>query len=297
MLTDAKLIMLFKRVGTLDDQRRFVGEALGWPVIETGPSGDDPNVTMYDAGGAIVGFSVQRAVNDANSCSVESLQPIDLSINPASALTISPLDFGEAIQRLERLRPSARRAAERGATLRFLDDFGNQMALRRQVEDGEAELNDKRRRLLEQQRAAGLTAAVTEVTLQVSDLAESARFYGETLGLRSLGQNRTSANYDVGSLVLTLEQEFAVGMVGQLSAAGRLREDWLVFHVEELEPAMAALGERGIAFPGGVEEWDNGRQAYFNDPDGHYLCVWQPANTPTNYDFYPQVRRILGAAA
>ena len=72
--------------------------------------------------------------------------------------------------------------------------------------------------------------------------------------------------------------------------------DSLVFHVRDIEETMEALRRRGVEFPNGIEKSSTGPLAYFNDPDGHLLAIWQaPArHTPDqSIDFHPVLKRIL----
>ena len=106
------------------------------------------------------------------------------------------------------------------------------------------------------------------VSVPVTDLERSARFYGETLGLPQvsaggwpefqLGENVSLYLIDPTNI----GQEFA----GPHTSSIALR-------VADVEEARRELEERGIEFRG--ETFDTGvcRMAFFNDPDGNDLML------------------------
>ncbi|WP_158566390.1 VOC family protein [Micromonospora craterilacus] len=280
-LTDKRVVMLFRRVDDLAATRQFVGELSNWPAIKVGPAGEDRNVVMYDAGGAVVGLATMAQQLSSNTCTVVEFVPTALVINPASVLALSADSAN-----------SARGATVSGADL--VDDTGNHFAIVEPGADKDPALAAKREKIRSAARRAGVRSPLTEIRLKVADLKRSQVYYTELLGLRLLASTERTAHFDVGSLILTLETEANPGEVRRLSEAGRLVHDLLVFHVEALDDTMTALMERGVGFPRGVEKSDTGRIAYFDDPDGHVLCLWTPTGRATNFDFYPQIQRLLG---
>jgi catechol 2,3-dioxygenase-like lactoylglutathione lyase family enzyme len=112
----------------------------------------------------------------------------------------------------------------------------------------------------------------------VSDVEAAIRFYGETLGL-ALKERRSD-------LPENREAEFEAGdgtlLVYESVGAGQTRHTVAGFRVDDLEAAVTALRERGVAF----EEYDlpdlkteNGiatvgdlRAAWAKDPDGNILA-------------------------
>lgn len=109
--------------------------------------------------------------------------------------------------------------------------------------------------------------AIGQVARTVADLAESAAFYGEKLGLPHLYTFGELAFFDCGGTRLYLHQ-------------GEVRpESCLYFQVPDIHAAAAALEAKGVAFQGaphlihrhadGTEEW----MAFFSDPEARTLAL------------------------
>lgn len=110
-------------------------------------------------------------------------------------------------------------------------------------------------------------------------LAEAKAFYGELLGFRLKGQSDGALVFDVGGGDLRLSP------VPSLTPP----EHTVVgFAVTDLEPTVAAMTARGIAFErfdgmplgphagnGIITTPDGSRVAWFRDPDGNLLSVVQ----------------------
>lgn len=303
MLTDAPLVMVWRRVAELAETKRLVEETMAWPSPDAGPGGEDPDVVMFDAGGALVGFALQRELADGRSCSVIDRVGIDMVINPASQLLLAPADLDDSVRRLSAKHPIATAALTAAAafqaagvardSLPFFDGSGNQLAFERA---GSSRLRGTAGGKIEGVRARG-GAPIVGVELTVSDLRRSRQFYERILELRPLELTETGVSYEVGTMLLRLQPEPIAGLVGLVSKSGRLAADLHVFRVDDLDRTTQGLSKRGVSFPAGVEEWDDGRQAYFSDPDGHLLSVWEPAARPSNIDFHPALKRIVADVA
>ena len=125
-------------------------------------------------------------------------------------------------------------------------------------------------------------------------MKKSQAFYGKVLGLRTLQRSKSEVKFDTRSVILSIRPEPAVNLLRSLSEAGRLNGDWIAFHVKDIRAASEALAKEGVKFPRGIEESAHGLVAYFNDPDGHSLSLWQPPSQPAAINYFPQMDRILG---
>ncbi len=71
----------------------------------------------------------------------------------------------------------------------------------------------------------------------------------------------------------------------------------MIFYVREIKREVEFLASRGVKFPGWIEgSTAAGFVAYFQDPDGHNLWLWEPPSAytpdmPINY--FPVLERIL----
>jgi len=115
--------------------------------------------------------------------------------------------------------------------------------------------------------------------IPVRDLSAATRFYEETLGLELVERR--------DDLPENPEAQFTAGkgalFVYQSAAAGRSEHTLVGFRVDELEPVVAALRERGVVFedydlPGikteqGIATIGDSKGAWFKDPDGNILAV------------------------
>jgi catechol 2,3-dioxygenase-like lactoylglutathione lyase family enzyme len=110
--------------------------------------------------------------------------------------------------------------------------------------------------------------------LAVKDLRAAREFYGETLGLRTSGEHDLWLHLAGGRDTLVYEQPDARPASFTV----------LNFEVDEIEPAVDALAERGVRF----ERYDHMEQdekgifrgegpliAWFRDPSGNVLSVLQ----------------------
>jgi catechol 2,3-dioxygenase-like lactoylglutathione lyase family enzyme len=107
------------------------------------------------------------------------------------------------------------------------------------------------------------------VSVPVTDLERSRRFYGETLGLPQIPGDGAWPEFELGeNLSLYLLDPTNIGQEfrGPHSASIALR-------VPDVAAARAALEERGVRFEG--ETFDTGvcLMAHFQDPDGNVLML------------------------
>ena len=108
---------------------------------------------------------------------------------------------------------------------------------------------------------------IGQVSRTVADLAQSTRFYGETLGLPHLYTFGELAFFDCGGTRLYLHQTEVKP------------ESVLYFQVADIHAAQAGLEAKSVAFHGaphmihrhadGTEEW----MTFFKDPEGRTLAL------------------------
>jgi catechol 2,3-dioxygenase-like lactoylglutathione lyase family enzyme len=120
------------------------------------------------------------------------------------------------------------------------------------------------------------------VTLGVSDLARSAKFYGEVLGFPRLSSPPTIAFFQLGPLWLALYPRQDLAADVSVSATGRGFRGFTLSHnvrsegeVDTLLREVAAGGAK-IVKPAQRADW-GGYSGYFADPDGF---LWEVAFNP-----------------
>ncbi len=109
-------------------------------------------------------------------------------------------------------------------------------------------------------------------TVAVSNLEVAKKFYGETLGLKQLGDNLGGVAYSASSGKL---------FVYESDTAGSGKATSVSFEVKDVDEAVTALKEKAVKFeqydiPGATKEGDvlvmgQMRAAWFKDPDGNIL--------------------------
>ncbi|HYY59221.1 MAG TPA: VOC family protein [Pyrinomonadaceae bacterium] len=305
VLRRSPVVMLWRRVSDLNTASSFVSKTLKQPAV-----GKDPTSVMFDAGGALVGYSIREVAASAQiqqACSLETLRDFSLQNNPASLSVYAPKDFDTSLQGLYEVRgmgpvPAAIAANDNVA---FLDDDGNFSSFSRPSAYAQGEkVGSKLLSILSNHwptlRANSPTANIPNpligIDLLVSDVAASKKFYSEVLGLEALHTGATEAKFDIGTMILSLKLEPSSRLVSFLNKTGRLLGDWVVFHVQDIRSATKALERRGVKFPHGIETSVIGDVGYFNDPDGHSLVLWQPSGKTKMINFTPQLQRILKMA-
>jgi predicted enzyme related to lactoylglutathione lyase len=311
-LHDSPLVMIWRRVSSLHHSQAFANRVLRLPVI-----GKDPISIMYDGGGVILGFAIQESQPSnepvLNACSEVGLQDFFLQNNPASSLVFAPVDFKASLRDLytDRNIVTTPEKSAAGECLRFVDDDGNFSCFYRPSRTAlSSRSGEKLRELLESRRSPGphledaaltdkpasdasLPNPVVGFELLVSDLARSKKYYSEVLGCTLLESSSEEAKFDTGGIILTLRVEPTNMLVQFLRKSGRLLGDWIIFHTSDVRQTSESLRARGISFPAGIESSLIGDVAYFNDPDGYSLALWQPSGKTKMIDFNPALRRIL----
>jgi catechol 2,3-dioxygenase-like lactoylglutathione lyase family enzyme len=129
------------------------------------------------------------------------------------------------------------------------------------------------------------TAGMSELVLIVDDVARSAAFYEDVVGLEPVSRTGDEwAWFDVGEP--GARQRIAVHKGTLLHEehsphpeGHRFGNVHFAFEVprERLADAVAHVQEKGVAVYGPTElEWMNATSYYFYDPDGNLLEFWSP---------------------
>jgi len=106
------------------------------------------------------------------------------------------------------------------------------------------------------------------ITLYVSDLKESSRFYGDVLGLDKKYEYPSYIGFDCGGVEIGLIQREKPDIGGDSPTI-----EFLVNDVDEAYKTLKGKGVRFVREPHD-EPW-GGRQATFTDPDGNVLEILQ----------------------
>jgi catechol 2,3-dioxygenase-like lactoylglutathione lyase family enzyme len=112
-----------------------------------------------------------------------------------------------------------------------------------------------------------LKLSFDSVFYYVNDMNRSIAFYGETLGLPMISRDFV-ARFDINGMLfeqVPTRQEQAV------SGAGNAR---VCFKVQNIEETVRQLRARGVE-TGEIKPEKGGLLAFFKDPDGNELCLWQ----------------------
>ena len=114
-----------------------------------------------------------------------------------------------------------------------------------------------------------MVEGVDFVALPTHDIEASARFYGETLGLRRSVYipERNYAEFETGNLTLSVIDAEKMGIGHNVNRSG------IALHVDDVEEARRTLTERGVDFQG--ETLDTGvcHMAFFSDPEGNAFIL------------------------
>ena len=110
---------------------------------------------------------------------------------------------------------------------------------------------------------------VSMISLGVTDMAKSVKFYGETLGLQISGKPGELTFFKAGTVTLALNRP--LGNAAGKAIAGAVE---VIFPVASVAAAHQALVERGCHFVVAPREVTAGTwAATFTDPDGHKLTI------------------------
>src|SRR5271155_621330 len=136
-------------------------------------------------------------------------------------------------------------------------------------------------------------ARLVYLILYVNDLARSRDFYERALGFRVLEEDDDSVKYDAGHIILLLNSAAAHGIT--LAQSHDSSTD-IVFLVDDLERARAAMERRGVTFVPTVK-YVIGSLSDFYDPDGHWFTLYQPSKEALDWPSGKKIRSVLAARA
>jgi catechol 2,3-dioxygenase-like lactoylglutathione lyase family enzyme len=292
VLTYSPAVMIWRRVTDLAASAKFSTKMLAWPQV-----GNNEYAVVSDTGNVLLGQWAQALCPPDGGCSKLDFDKFELVSNPGSELVAAARSVNAAMSRIRAATKLPIRSSFNGSTS-FVDQDGNHTALIRFKGSFKGRSGRKLNSLLKAGAAGGakgrsLANPVVGYTLLVTDLKTSARFYKDVLGLNVLGTDKHAVTFDLGTMILTLKPEPALGLVRSLNKRHRLEGDWLVFHVKDIEADVKALKSRGVTFPKGIEDSVHGRGAYFTDPDGYSYGLWLPPDKPDKIDYFPELSRIL----
>jgi catechol 2,3-dioxygenase-like lactoylglutathione lyase family enzyme len=303
------MAVMLNRGGQSLETGRAAAAAIGLPVV-----GEDPgDLLVTDGGNAMIGFGFRVKPEDMNNCccSRRFLGEVPVDPNPASEMILVPHSLDVAARRVADTtgRPLAEftqlitTAREDQPQMSLFDANGNLTTFTRPTNAVIAgPFGDRLRGLLrrrgfdtELDAHPDTPTSLVGFTLFVSDMAASERFYRELLGLSVLRQD-DKISFDAGAIILRIQPERYLGQVKRQREGGLLK-DQLIFYVREIKKEVDFLSGRGVRFPEGIEgSVSAGFVAYFSDPDGHNLWLWEPPTAftpdmPVNY--FPVLERIL----
>jgi predicted enzyme related to lactoylglutathione lyase len=322
---DTPLVMIWRQVPDLTSAKTFAES-----MFTVKPMGQDDESLMYDAGTMILGlwgqaeFARVQATNvvtlaaadpvakhniarfeAAAQCSGLNFSKVNLVVNPAVNLAFATEDLHMPRARLREEGFDTRTATSKnqlGDTLPFYDEGGNLFSMTHFSDQAKTSATGfvgpklasmLGARDLDQHVVAGLH-------LMASDISKSEAFYTDVVGLQRLHGLDDTASFDAGPSILHLVPETTPRLVSSLRKSGRLHGDWLVFHTSNIDDKVNRFSRLGAKFPQGIEDSAIGRMAYFNDPDGYALVLWQPPADESlpmkKINFFPVLNRILRSA-
>lgn len=105
-----------------------------------------------------------------------------------------------------------------------------------------------------------------------TDMDRAVEFYNKILGLKLTGRD-SIARFDIDGVLFELVPAPAGST---LSGTGNAR---LCLEVGDIDRAVLELRERGVA-AGEIEDVETGKLAFFEDPEGNEICLWQYHGQP-----------------
>jgi catechol 2,3-dioxygenase-like lactoylglutathione lyase family enzyme len=116
----------------------------------------------------------------------------------------------------------------------------------------------------------GVKLSFDAVFYYVHDLERSITFYREKLGLPLVSRDFV-ARFDIDGVLFEL---VPAAKTEAVSGTGNAR---LCFQVKEIKEAVAQLKGNGVE-TSDIRPEPGGLLAFFKDPDGNELCLWQYTN-------------------
>jgi metallothiol transferase len=131
---------------------------------------------------------------------------------------------------------------------------------------------------------------INHITISVSDLEKSIKFYQEVFGAKLLVEGETLAYYDLNGLWLALNIEEGI-------SRNEIHQSYthISFTIddEDYEDTFKRLKELGVDVTEGRERCPaEGRSLYFRDPDGH-LFEFHTKTRKDRIAFFKENRKYL----
>lgn len=114
---------------------------------------------------------------------------------------------------------------------------------------------------------SGVKLSFDSVFCYVTDLERSLNFYRNTLELPLVSRDFV-ARFDIDGVLFEL---VPAATDKQVSGSGNAR---LCLQVQDIHESVAQLRQRGVE-TSDVKAVTGGLLAFFEDPDGNELCLWQ----------------------
>ena len=107
------------------------------------------------------------------------------------------------------------------------------------------------------------------ISVPVTDLERSTKFYEETLGLhRNSAFDATWPEFETGNVSLYLIDPKNIG--GEFTGP---HTSYIALRVPDVHKARATLEQEGVAFEGDIFDTGVCHMAFFRDPDGNALML------------------------
>ena len=106
------------------------------------------------------------------------------------------------------------------------------------------------------------------ISVPVTDMARSIRFYEETLGLTRVPGSRGWPEFTLGNVSLYLIDPTNIGQ-----AFSAPHTSFIALRVADVAQAREAYAARGVEFQGDIFDTGVCHMAFFQDPDGNALML------------------------
>jgi catechol 2,3-dioxygenase-like lactoylglutathione lyase family enzyme len=134
-------------------------------------------------------------------------------------------------------------------------------------------------------------ARIVYLFLYVRDLEVSRGFYERTLGLRVIEEDSDSVKYDAGQVILALNRASDYRIT--LPEPPDHSTD-IVFLVDDVDSARAALEERGVKFTE-THRYEIGAISDFYDPDGHWFTLYETSDEAMTWPSGDRIQAVRDA--
>jgi catechol-2,3-dioxygenase len=116
-----------------------------------------------------------------------------------------------------------------------------------------------------------MNARLAVVTLWAEDVAQTAHFYRDVIGLRWLPQHGARPHFDLGGALLVILKGRSVAPFATPLDPVPARFPLIAFAVDDLDVAVDHLRAHQVDLPWGIEEDADSRWVMFHDPAGNLI--------------------------